>query len=105
MNKNQTIKLIYDTLMKKGTVSERGDIMAIDPMETKVYTKRLQVNEEVGSVELVYVTITSDDKDFMDASPNQVRINTKNAYDSWVNFWATEADDQILDTILSAILC
>lgn len=105
LDKKQVIKLIYDALMKKGKVTEKADIMGVDPMETKVYTKRLQVNEDMGSVELVYVSLTSDDKDFMDASPNQVRINTKNTYDTWVNLWATEADDETLEAIASAVLC
>ena len=104
MNKNQTIKLIYETLMKKGTQTERGNILSVDPTETKVYTKRLQVNQTIGEIEIVYVTITSDDEDFMDASPNQVRINTKNPYDAWINIWATEADEQMLNLILTTIL-
>jgi hypothetical protein len=103
MNKEEILEKIFDALMENGTVSEKADILGIDPMEDKVYTKRIKVDKTIGHVKVVYVTITSDDEDFADASVSNMRVNTKNAYDSWVNFFATQADESILSRIYETI--
>ena len=36
MNKKEILEKIFDTLMEKGTVSEKGDILGIDTMEDKL---------------------------------------------------------------------
>ena len=104
MNKKESIEKIFHYLMENGTVSERGDIFAFDPMNKKVYTKKLKIGKNIGEIEIVYVTITSDDKNFSDVSINNMRINTKNVYDTWLNLFANEADDLILNKILEKIL-
>ena len=60
MNKKETIEKIYQTLIETGKVTAKSDILGVDPMEDKVFTKRLSVNKNLGeganSIELVYVT-------------------------------------------------
>lgn len=89
--------------MEKGKVSDKPDVTGIDPMEDKVYTKRLKIGEDVDNVELVYVSITSDDDTFSDSSVSSMRVNTRNVFDTWVNFFATEADEILLNAIYNAI--
>ena len=94
MNKNLIIEKIYNTLMEKGKVSTRADVMGIDPMEDKVYVKRLSVNKKLGegvnTIELVYVTVTSNDATFRDTSSSDMRLNTKNTRDQWCNLFIGE---------------
>ena len=106
MNKAEILENIFNTLLEKGTVSEKADILGDEPMEDKVYTKRLIVGGDIKSngVELVYVSVTSGNDDFSDASVTNMRINTKNAYNKWVNFFATELDKSFL-TIIYETVC
>ena len=103
MNKKEILEKIFNVLMERGAISEKSDILGVDPMEDKVYTKRIKVDKSIGHVKVVYITITSDDKDFSDASVTNMRVNTKNVYDSWVNFFATQADETVLSKVYQAI--
>jgi hypothetical protein len=103
MKKKEILENIFNTLMEKGTVSEKADILGDEPMEDKVYTKRIKVDKQFGHVKVVYVTVTSDDKEFSDATVANMRLNTKNVYNSWVNFFAEQADDSILSKIYETI--
>ena len=103
MKKKEFLDYIFEALMVNGTVSEKADILGFDPMEQKVYTKRLKIGKEADSVELIYVSVTSDDADFEGVSVSDLRINTKNAYDVWVNMFASEADEEILKKIYEAV--
>jgi hypothetical protein len=103
MNKEETLAYIFEALMVNGTVSEKADILGFDPMEQKVYTKRLRIGKDVDSIEVVYVSVTSDEEDFEGVSISDLRINTKNAYDTWVNMFASEADEKILTKIYEAV--
>ena len=103
MNKEEILDYIFEALMVNGTVSEKADILGFDPMEQKVYTKRLKIGKDMDSVELVYVSVTSDEEDFEGVSVSDLRINTKNTYDVWVNMFASEADEEILTKIYEAV--
>lgn len=43
MNREETIEKIYHTLMEEGKVTAKSDIMGVNPMEDKVFTKRLSI--------------------------------------------------------------
>ena len=107
MNKEQTIERIYNTLIEQGKVSTKADVTGIDPMEDKVYVKRLSINKNLGeganSIELVYVTIKSDDPSFADTSSADMRLNTKNTQDQWCNLFIDEATEEMLSLVESAI--
>ena len=107
MNKEQTIERIYNTLIEQGKVTSKADALGIDPMEDKVYTKRLSVNKNLGegaeAIELVFVTVTSDDPSFGDTSSSDVRLNTKNTQDQWCNLFIDEATEEMLSIVESAI--
>ena len=105
MKKAEILEKIFDALMEKGTVSEKADILGEEPMEDKVYIKRIKIGEDIKSngVELVYVSITSYKEDFSDASVTNMRINLKNAYDKWVNCFATEFDKTALSIIYETV--
>ena len=103
MQKKEILENIFNTLMEKGTVSEKADILGDEPMEDKVYTKRIKVDKTIGHVKIVYITVTSDSEDFADASVTNMRVNTKNTYESWVNFFATQADKSVLSKIYETI--
>ena len=103
MKKKEILDYIFEALMVNGTVSEKADILGFDPMEQKVYTKRLKIGKDMDSVELVYVSVTSNEEDFKDISVSDLRINTKNTYDVWVNMFASEADEETLIDILHSL--
>ena len=107
MNKELTIEKIYNTLMEKGKVSTRADVMGIDPMEDKVYVKRLSINKNLGeganAIELVYVTIKSDDESFNDTSASDMRLNTRNVQDKWCNIFINEATEDMLELVEATI--
>ena len=99
MNREETIEKIYQTLIETGKVTTKSDILGVDPMEDKVFTKRLSVNKNLGegpnTVELVYVTVTSNDITF--------RLNTRNVQDQWCNIFIDEATDEMLELVNSAL--
>ena len=103
MNKEEMLASIFEALMTNGTVSEKADILGFDPMEQKVYTKRLKIGENVDSVEVVYVSVTSDEENFNGVSVSDLRINTKNPFDIWVNMFASEADEMVLSKIYETV--
>ena len=107
MNKEQTIERIYNTLIQQGKVTSKADTLGIDPLEDKVYTKRLSVNKNLGegaeAIELVFVTVTSDDPSFSDTASSDVRLNTRNTQDQWCNLFIDEATEEMLSLVESVI--
>jgi hypothetical protein len=107
MDKQKTIENIYNALIKTGKVTSKIDTLGIDPMEDKVFTKRLIVNKNLGeganAIELVYVTITSNDITFRDTLPTDMRLNTKNVQDQWCNLFINEATDEMLQLVESTL--
>ena len=107
MNREETIEKIYHTLMEEGKVTAKSDIMGVNPMEDKVFTKRLSINKNLGgganSIELVYVTVTSNDITFRDTTSADMRLNTKNVQDQWCNLVMDEATEEMLELVETAI--
>lgn len=107
MNREETIEKIYQTLIETGKVTTKSDILGVDPMEDKVFTKRLSVNKKLGegvnAIELVYVTVTSNDATFRDTSSSDMRLNTKNTRDQWCNLFANEATEEMIALVDSAV--
>ena len=107
MNKEELIEKIYNTLMESGKITAKVDTLGIDPMEDKVFTKRLSVNKKLGegvnAIELVYVTVTSNDATFRDTSSSDMRLNTKNTRDQWCNLFANEATEEMIVLVDSAV--
>ena len=48
MNRKNVIEKIYNALMKQGTVTTKPDVLGSDPIEEKIYTKRLSINKPIG---------------------------------------------------------
>lgn len=97
-------KIIFDVLLRKGEITTKGDTLSDNQMEDKVYTKRISINKPYkNGMRIIYVSVTSDNNDFNDASIGKIRINTKNVYDQWVNIFINEAPYDMVDTILDAI--
>ena len=46
MNNSKMINIIFNTIMLRGIESSKGDIMSDDPIEDKVYTKRININKD-----------------------------------------------------------
>ena len=107
MNREETIEKIYNTLLQQGKLTSKPNVLSDDPVEDKVYTKRLKVNKNLGeganAVELVYVTITSSDIDFGNTSSSDMRLNTRNVQDQWCNLFIDETTDEMLELVLSTI--
>ena len=107
MNREEIIKKIYNALLQQGKLTSKPNVLSDDPVEDKVYTKRLKVNKNLGdganTVELVYVTITSSDIDFNSTSSSDMRLNTKNVQDQWCNLFIDEATDEMLELVMSTI--
>ena len=107
MNKEETIEKIYRTLIEEGKVTAKSDILGVDPMEDKVFTKRLSVNKNLGeganSIELVYVTVTSNDITFRDTTSADMRLNAKNVQDQWCNLFMDEATEEMLELVETAV--
>ena len=107
MNREETIEKIYQTLIETGKVTTKSDILGVDPMEDKVFTKRLSVNKNLGegpnTVELVYVTVTSNDITFRDTTSADMRLNTRNVQDQWCNLFMKEATEEMLELVETAI--
>lgn len=107
MNREETIEKIYHTLMEEGKVTAKNDILGVNPMEDKVFTKRLSVNKNLGeganAIELVYVTVTSNDITFRDTTSADMRLNTRNVRDQWCNLFMNETTEEMLELVETAV--
>ena len=103
MNRNNVIEKIYNTLLQKGTMTSKPNVLSNDIVEDKVYTKRLNVNKTLGegvnSLELVCITLSSSDTNFNNTTPEDVRVNTKNTREQWCNIFINETTDEMLQLI------
>lgn len=100
---------ILSIIMSKGVNSTKADVLGENPMEDKVYTKRINIGKDFGnatsSVEIASVCITSDKPISMKNVPSldDVRINTKNHRGQWCNIFIKEAPEEMLEFILNEI--
>ena len=109
MNKSKMINIIFNTIMLNGIESSKGDIMSDDPIEDKVYTKRININKDyefkngVDIVEVVSISVTADNKWMEGVNQRKARINMKNRYGSWVNIFMDEAPVELIEFIYNSI--
>ena len=107
MNREETIEKIYNALIEQGKVTTKSDVLGTNAMEDKVFTKRLSIDKNLGeganTIELVYVTLTSNDITFRDTTSADVRLNTRNVQDQWCNIFIDEATEDMLALVESAI--
>lgn len=107
MNREETIEKIYNTLIEEGKVTAKSDILGTDAIEDKVFTKRLSIGKNLGeganTIELVFVTVTSNDITFRDTTSSDMRLNTKNVQDQWCNLFIDEATEEMLELVEAAV--
>ena len=60
MNINELKQSIFEAVINNGVESSKADILGDDPMEEKVYTKRININSDYDDMEVVCVSITND---------------------------------------------
>lgn len=98
-------RFIFNCILSFGTDSSKADIMGDNPMEDKVYTKRINLDTDYeGGLHIASVSLTSDSPNFADSnntdvSIRKVRINTKNYSGKWVNIFLNEAPTKLVSTI------
>lgn len=98
-------RFIFNCILSFGTDSSKADIMGDNPMEDKVYTKRINLDTDYeGGLHIASVSLTSDNPNFADSnntdiSIRKVRINTKNYSGKWVNIFLNEAPTKLVSTI------
>jgi len=99
---------IFNILKFGGTITTKGDIMSNNPIYDKVYTKRIDINKDFkindDTLEVKSVSITSNDENFTDATPNKIRFNLKNGNNSWVNIFINEAPKELIDFVYVHII-
>lgn len=109
MNTVTKVSKIFNKVLSEGINTSKGDIMSDDPIEDKVYTKRININKDyefennVDIVEVVSVSVTSYNENMKDATPRKLRINMKNRAGSWVNIFINEAPKELIEFIYENI--
>lgn len=107
MNREETIEKIYNTLIEEGKVTAKSDILGANTIEDKVFTKRLSIDKNLGeganAIELVFVTVTSNDITFRDTTSSDMRLNTKNVQNQWCNLFIDEATEEMLELVEAAV--
>jgi len=107
MNKIELKKRIFDSINAVGVISSKGDITDNDPMDKKVWVKKVNIGKDFGhdatGIEVACVSLTCTSNDFKDASINNVRINTKNRQGQWCNIFINEAPKELLEFVLKEI--
>lgn len=92
--------------MVNGVETSKGDILSDDPIENKVYTKRINIGKDYGigsnAVEVVCVSFTTHNKATV-LRPKDVRINTRNSQGKWCNIFVQEAPTEMLEFVYSNI--
>ena len=100
---------IFNIVLNNGVTTSKADILGEDPMEDKVYTKKINIGKDyefknnVDVVEVVSVSLTCENKDMSDASPRKVRFNLKNRANSWVNIFMHEAPKELVEFVYEHI--
>lgn len=95
---------ILSSILKNGIESTKGDILSDDPIEDKVYTKRINIGKDYGegvnAVDIVCISLTSDTNDWENnAKVRNIRINTRNSQGKWCNIFINEAPTELLEFV------
>ena len=104
MNMDELKQSIFEAVINNGVESSKADILGNNPMEEKVYTKRININSDYDDMEVVCVSITNDTPSF-DAITNNdvVRVNVKNRNGVWCNLFINEVSKKMLEFIHSKV--
>ena len=98
-------RFIFNCILNFGTDTTKADVMGDNPLEDKVYTKRINLGTDYeGGLHIASVSLTTDTNNFnesanTDISVRKVRINTKNRNGMWVNIFLNEAPTKMVNTI------
>lgn len=98
-------RFIFNCILNFGIDSSKADIMGDNPLEDKVYTKRINLDADYeGGLHIKAVSLTSDNPNFTDSnntdiSIRKVRINTQNRNGKWVNIFLNEAPTKLVNAI------
>lgn len=104
MNNNELKQSIFEAVINNGVESSKADIFGDNPMEDKVYTKRININSNYNGIEVACVSVTNDTPSF-DAITNNdsVRVNVKNRNGVWCNLFINEVSKDMLEFIHSKV--
>ena len=91
---------IYSYILKHGIFTSKQDVL--DP-DNKVYTKKVPVDITIDKVVIKFVSVSGYNKDLMDTSKNDIRINIKNYNNDYLNLFNTSVSDNTLMAILNYI--
>lgn len=115
MNIDKKTKLsrnIFMSIMEHGVETSKADILSNDPIEDKVYTKRINIGKDYGDgpnvVKVVCVSLTSGSNDWNTIKNEgykvkNVRINTQNTQGKWCNIFVNEATTEMLEFVFDSI--
>ena len=107
MNTKELKKHIFEQINSFGTISTKCDVLGDEPMEDKVYTKKISIDKDYGNgpngIEVACVSLTSTTENFKDVSINNIRINTKNRQGQWCNIFINEASKDLLEFVCKNI--
>ena len=100
MNIDELKQSIFEAVINNGVESSKADIFGDNPMEEKVYTKRININSDYDDMEVVCVSITNDTPSFDTITNNDVvRVNVKNRNGVWCNLFINEVSKKMLEFI------
>lgn len=104
MNNNELKQSIFEAVINNGVESSKADIFGDNPMEDKVYTKRININSNYNGIEVACVSVTTDTPSFDTITDNDtVRINVKNRDGVWCNLFINEVSKDMLEFIHSKV--
>ena len=104
MNNNELKQSIFEAVINNGVESSKADIFGDNPMEDKVYTKRININSNYNGIEVACVSVTTDTPSFDTITDNDtVRINVKNRNGVWCNLFINEVSKDMLEFIHSKV--
>ena len=91
--------------MDDGILVEKADVLGDEPMEDKVYVKKLIIATPLtDNHRIEFVSVSSNNKDFKDVNPNDMRINIfGKTFNTWTNVFITEASDTMIDIITNKL--
>lgn len=102
------IQNIFDKINQQTLTTEKQNIINYDEfLDDKVYTKRIIINKPfnntksktIDTIQIVSVSLTSNDKDMKDVTPNNIRINAQNNKNIWINIFINEATNELINFI------
>lgn len=102
------IQNIFDKINQQTLVTEKQNVINYDEfLDDKVYTKRIIIDKPfnntnsptIDTIQIVSVSLTSNDKDMNDVTPNNIRINAQNNKNIWINIFINEATNELINFI------